>query len=81
MPFISDCFTYQFFYLSFHMYAMCGGSVDPLVCGSSRLHDRYFTHARLLDDGRLGDNDKMFILKAFTPLQAPGCLTLAQIDS
>lgn len=46
-----------------------------------RLHDRYFTHARLLDNGRQRSDDKMFILKVFTPLQAPGCLPLSQIDS
>lgn len=55
--------------------------VLPWLYSGTRLNDRYFTHARLLDDGGLWDNDKMFILKAFTPLQAPDCLTLAQIDS
>lgn len=63
-----------------HVSKVCVCTTAVVVLGM-RLHDRYFTHVRLLDDGRLWDNDKMFILKAFTPLQAPDCLTLAQIES
>ena len=81
------CLAYQYFYYRTSIFSLCipcveGGSLTWCWCGSAEGQGlRYFTHARLLDNGRLWDNDKMFISKAFTPLQAPGCLTLAEIDS